>query len=103
MCATCPFRDGSPHSNLRSFLEASALSEASRICHSTGVNALYKTGKPELLCRGSRDLQLRVMHGFGYISAPTDEAWDAKCVELSLPTPQHEKTKARRTRTRSKT
>jgi len=106
MCATCPFRDGSPHSHLRSMLEISALSEASRFCHSTGVNALYRTKKPVQLCRGSRDLQLRVMHGFGYIDAPTDEAWDAKCVELGLPTPQHEqheKEKTSRTRTRSKT
>jgi hypothetical protein len=106
MCATCPFREGSPHSNLRSMLEISALSESSRLCHSTGVNALYRTNKPEQLCRGSRDLQLRVMHGFGVIDAPTDEAWDAKCVELGLPTPEddeHEKSKTRRTRTRSKT
>jgi hypothetical protein len=105
MCATCPFRDGSPHADLRSVLEISALREASRLCHSTGVNALYATDKPELLCRGARDLQLHVMHALGIITAPTDEAWNAKCVELGLPTPddEHEKAKTRRTRTRSKT
>lgn len=89
MCPTCPWRDESPYAYLRNDLERSALSQASRICHSTGKdNAINKrTGKPERLCRGARDIQLRVMHGMGVISAPTDEAWDAKCRELGMPTP----------------
>jgi hypothetical protein len=89
MCATCPFRDGSPYAYLRDSLERSALTANSRICHSSGKdNAINKrTGLPERLCRGARNMQLRVMHGLGVIAAPTDEAWDAKCVELGLPVP----------------
>jgi hypothetical protein len=90
MCGTCPFRDGSPYAYLRADLEQSALTQSSRICHSTGSNnAINKrTGKPPRLCRGARDLQLRYMHGIGFISAPTDEAWNKRCKELGIPTPK---------------
>jgi hypothetical protein len=67
-------------------LAVSALDTASRICHSTGSNnAIHKrTGKPEQLCRGARDIQLQVLAGMGVISAPTDEAWAAKCQEMGF-------------------
>lgn len=89
MCATCPWRDESPYAYLRADLERSALTANSRICHSTGSNnAINKrTGKPERLCRGARNMQLRAMFAMGVIAAPTDEAWDAKCLELGLPVP----------------
>jgi hypothetical protein len=77
-CATCPFRNGSPHAELRGLLSISALSEASRICHSTGKNALYETDKPERLCRGARDLQIRTFHAIGFLEEPTDACWQAK-------------------------
>jgi len=85
-CATCPFRDGSPHAYLRGHLELSAISEASRICHSTGSNnAINKrTGKRPMLCRGARDLQLRMFAGMGFIDAPTDKAWNKKRRELGV-------------------
>ena len=88
MCATCPFRDGSPYENLRETLTASALSEASRICHSTGSNNAInrKTGKPPHLCRGARDVQLKVMFALEVIDTPTDEAWNAKRVEVGMKT-----------------
>lgn len=54
MCATCPFREGSPYADLAHDLTVSALTERSRICHSTGSNAInYRTGKPSKLCRGA--------------------------------------------------
>jgi hypothetical protein len=89
MCDTCPWRDGSPYAYLRADLERSALTQSSRICHSTGKNnAIHKrTGKPERLCRGARNSQLQMMAGIGFITAPTDEAWNAKCRQLGLPTP----------------
>lgn len=37
-CRTCPFRKGSPYSYLADDLAASALTDGSRICHSTGSN-----------------------------------------------------------------
>jgi hypothetical protein len=77
MCATCPFRPGSKYAYLQDGLTDSALKDKSRICHSTGSNnAINKrTGKPSMLCRGARDIQLTVFHALGVIDAPTDEAW----------------------------
>lgn len=75
MCATCPFRPGSKYAHLADYLSEAALRE-SRFCHSTGSNALNQhTGKPEKICRGARDIQLKTMHVAGVIVAPTDEAW----------------------------
>lgn len=84
MCASCPFRRGSEHAHLADYLTESALSESSRICHSTGSNAINKrTGKAERLCRGARDVQLKVFAALGVIKAPTDEAWAEKWAEMS--------------------
>ncbi len=84
MCGTCPFREGSPYAELAPMLAASAMSEASRVCHSTGGNnAIHRrTGKPARLCRGARDLQLKAFHAMGFIAAPTDDAWNLKRTEL---------------------
>lgn len=85
-CATCPFRHDSQYSWLASSLAVSALSETSRICHSTGRNnAIYKrTGKKPMLCRGARNLQLQFFASIGFIKEPTDKAWNDKCKELNL-------------------
>ncbi len=93
MCATCPFREGSPYAYLARDLTQSALGQSSRICHSTGSdNAINKrTGKPERLCRGARDVQLKVFHALKFIESPTDEAWDKKCREMGLPTASEKK------------
>jgi hypothetical protein len=85
-CATCPFREGSKTEFLRTTLAMSALSEASRICHSTGSNNAFhkRTGKPQALCRGARDVQLKYLYSIGFIDAPTDEAWMNKCKEMGI-------------------
>jgi hypothetical protein len=76
MCATCPFREGSKYASLAPSLTLSALSEASRICHSTGTNAIGgKTGKPSRICRGARNIQIRMFVSMGLLNEPTDEAW----------------------------
>lgn len=83
MCKSCPFRDGSKHASLRPYLTLASLSEG-RICHSTGKSVFYgNTKKPEKICRGSRDLQLKAMWEAGVIVAPTDEAWDQKVKEIN--------------------
>ncbi len=83
MCASCPFRPGSRYRHLAPGIADSAMNEASRICHSTGSNGfLGATGKPELLCRGARNLQLAVFHAIGFIDAPTDTAWAVKLASL---------------------
>lgn len=77
MCATCPFRHGSPYASLAPDLAQSAATDASRICHSTGSNAINRrTGVRPHLCRGARDIQLNIFYAMRYISAPTDEAWN---------------------------
>jgi hypothetical protein len=85
-CATCPWRENSPYAYLRSDLTASALSNKSRICHSTGRNnAIHKrTGKPETICRGARDEQLQMFHRIGFLAEATDAAWEKKCKEMKL-------------------
>ncbi len=76
MCATCPFKDGSPYSYLVPGLSQSALTESSRICHSTGTNAIGgETGVPNHGCRGARDLQIDMFHALGVLEEPTDECW----------------------------
>lgn len=86
-CPTCPFRAGSPYAYLAHSLAESALTEASRICHSTGSgNAInHRTGIKPLLCRGARDVQLKHWARLRVIEAPTDAAWAKKCRELGLP------------------
>jgi len=87
-CKTCPFRDKEDGGweNVRPLLIGRALSEATPICHSTG-KALVRHGgeKPKAhLCRAARNLQLGFFHSIGFISDPTDEAWDAKCREMKI-------------------
>lgn len=84
MCATCPFREGSPYAYLSSTLAVSALSECSRICHSTGSrNAIhYRTGEKPQLCRGARNLQLEYFKSIGFLKEATDEAWAKKLAEI---------------------
>jgi hypothetical protein len=83
-CPTCPWVPGSEFADLVPHLTECALTSASRICHCTGTNAVKgKTGKPERLCRGARDVQLQAFYNMGYISAPTDEAWAAKVAEIN--------------------
>jgi hypothetical protein len=66
-------------------LQQSAVSEASRICHSTGSNAInYRTGKKPKLCRGARDLQLQFFVALGFLDEATDAAWERKCKEMNL-------------------
>lgn len=86
MCGTCPWREGSPYEYLRGDLSVASMTE-SRICHSTGKdNAINKrTGKPEHICRGSRDLQLNLMTAMGVIASPTNEAWNDEREAYGMP------------------
>jgi len=72
--------------DLAASLAVSALSQASRICHSTGANNAInrRTGKPPRICRGARDVQLEALAALGFLDAPTDQAWDRKRRELGL-------------------
>lgn len=89
MCKTCPFRvNAKPeHAAVRGVLIERILSTASHICHSTGGNNAFNrtTGNQPALCRGARNLQLKAFASIGFIAAPTDAAWNAKCLEMNLP------------------
>lgn len=86
MCGTCPYKEGSPYSYLIDDLTKSALTDASRICHSTGKNnAIHnKTGFKSHICRGARDVQLKTMYDIGVITKATDKAWNEKRVSLGM-------------------
>lgn len=84
-CGTCPFRVDSPYAALAADITMSALTEASRICHSTGSNGIHRrTGVKPHLCRGARDNQLQVMAAMMVIGAPTDEAWNEARVRIGM-------------------
>ena len=88
MCATCPFRPGvaAKYAAVRDDIAASAMTEATRICHQTGSdNAFHRrTGKPEHVCRGARDLQLKLFAGIGFLAAATDEAWNEQRIAAGM-------------------
>lgn len=88
MCATCPFREGSPVAYLRESIAESAQVNG-RICHSTHKRSAVYANKPPIkggpqICRGARDLQLKRIAAMGFIDAPTDEAWQKKCDEIGI-------------------
>lgn len=85
-CATCPFREGSRYDYLAPTLAQSSLTD-SRICHSTGSNAINRrTGRRPAICRGSRDLQLARFKALGLLTEATDAEW-AKVMEQRGMTP----------------
>lgn len=90
MCSTCPFRPGveKKYSDLAGVIAESAIMGGSRICHQTGKNNFFhkRTGRAEALCRGARDLQLKMFAAIGVLSEPTDEEWNRKCVAQGFPT-----------------
>lgn len=85
-CATCPFREGSKYAGLALDLAESALTTTSRICHSTGSNNAinHRTGKPPMICRGARDIQLQAFAAIGFIAEPTDKAWEEQCQKQGI-------------------
>jgi hypothetical protein len=80
MCATCPFRD-TGWTHVRDFLQHRALTEGSPICHSTG-NALVKRQGKSHICRGARNFQIDFFYRIGFLTEPTDAAWNEKLAQL---------------------
>lgn len=86
MCATCPFRARSKTAFVAPVIAERLVGDSSHICHSTGKNNAFheRTGLPEHLCRGARDIQLKIFHAIGFLSAPTDEAWNDARAKVGL-------------------
>ena len=59
-------------------LEVKVLTKASQICHHPALHGKRQTH----LCRGARDFQLMFFHRVGFLSEPTDEAWEDKCKSI---------------------
>lgn len=76
-CATCPFEGAHPvHLRLDAlaeYTESIVTYQSQHLCH---------TADNKKLCRGGRNLMLRVMHVQGLIDEPTDEAFDRKRIEV---------------------
>jgi hypothetical protein len=77
-CATCPFGPNGDPRTCSGVIERSVRLNSSQICHHPSLHGKRETH----LCRGARDLQLKLLTAFGAISAPTDEAFSAKRKEL---------------------
>jgi|SRR5271170_4992537 len=77
-CATCPFGPNGDPNVCAGVIDRSVKFQGSQICHHPSLHGKRQTH----LCRGARDLQLRIMTAFGILPTPTDEAFDAKWEEL---------------------
>ena len=87
-CKTCPFRNAKDGGweDVRPLLIQRALTEGSPICHSTGKALVRHNGEklPSHICRRARDFQISYFYRIGFLCAPTDDAWNAKAVELGI-------------------
>lgn len=82
-CKSCPFNKGGCQ-EVRETVMARIMTMASQTCHSTGA----AHGRPDThLCRGARDVQLKVFCGLGVIKEPTDAAWAEACVQIGIVPP----------------
>jgi hypothetical protein len=77
-CKTCPFNEDGDRYIREGVLSRIVPMKGSQICHHPTLE-----GKPEThLCRGARDIQLRILTALGHLSEPTDAAFAAKSAEL---------------------
>jgi len=87
-CGSCPFRTGG-YTEVADLLAIRAVTEATPICHSTGISGVVpmskKITRKNLACRGARDVALAWFAAQGFIAEATDEAWNAKAKEMGLP------------------
>lgn len=75
-CKTCPFEGA----------EAMALSQASYVKYVAKIvnlesQHLCHSAKNKMLCRGGRNILLRVMCKYGFILEPTDSAFESARIE----------------------
>jgi hypothetical protein len=72
MCNTCPFGPNGDPRTAEGVLHDVILPMAgSQICH----HPTLKGKKETHLCRGARDIQLRLLCAYGVLREPTDEAF----------------------------
>jgi hypothetical protein len=77
-CATCPFGENGDPRTQQSVTGRIIKLDHSQICH----HPVLHNKKETHLCRGARDIQLRILTAMGLIAEPTDEAFTAKSREV---------------------
>lgn len=76
-CRTCPFEGEEPidlePEDRAKYIAKIVNLESQHLCHSAQKN--------KMLCRGGRNIMLRVMCGYGLITEPTDAAFEIARIE----------------------
>ena len=71
-CSTCPFvnghKSGLAGDSINEYTDSLVRFDSQHLCH---------TADNKAICRGGRELQLRLLAAFGIISEATDAAFDA--------------------------
>lgn len=73
-CKTCPFVTNTLGNDAtQPYLESLVTLQAQHTCHTVGDT---------MICRGGRDIMLRVLAAMRLIDSPTDEAFEARSKEM---------------------
>ena len=82
-CTTCPWKSDRDRLELTAeemaMLTKMVLSEANIRCHHAAFSGKAETK----ICRGARNLQLKVFHSLGVLDEPTDACWSATLSKIS--------------------
>lgn len=82
-CQSCPLRTDKrgryPDPHLAASVQARAIAQASQICHHPRLKGKRETH----LCRGARDYQLMIFYRIGFLTEPTDKAWNRKLEQIN--------------------
>ena len=70
-CKTCPWRPKSPLNHTVPEIAQKAITEHNHYCH----NEQLEGRTPTILCRGTRNYQLKIFHKLGVLAEPTDDCW----------------------------
>ena len=78
-CKSCPFGEHGDKQLAGAVLDRT-LFQSSQICHHPRLQGKKETH----LCRGQRDVQLKLLYRMGLIDGPSDEAFYAKSRALGV-------------------
>lgn len=78
-CASCPFGPKGDAELAQAVLDRT-IGKGSQICHHPRIYGKRETH----LCRGARDVQLKILVAMGFLNEPTDEAFALKSRELGV-------------------
>lgn len=79
-CKTCPFKEDSPLHELTPRLITQVTGNSNHLCHHPQLSGEI----PTQICRGARDLQLKIFHQLGVLDEPTDAEWRRVCEKMNI-------------------